>query len=78
MPNTQVIALISQTKYVHYVKKFSPLVLYPQGSRVATLSIKVIVFSNAGRPPPHGEISFFAGLVLDTFSQNYFIYRLSW
>lgn len=78
MPLVTFNALMSQYRYLLWLKKRSTLIAYPACPTSGSLSVSVLVFSDASRCLDDGQFSFFADLLLGPFEEDSLLYTLSW
>lgn len=78
MAHLTVDAIRSQTNYLKLLKQFGSLIRYPAPIANTSATASILVFSDAGRLTDHGQLSYFAGLLIGPFAQDSLFYVLSW
>lgn len=73
-----VAAIVSQVSALRLLKKLRKDIFFPFPCNGQTLRASIVVFLDAGRNVDFGQLSFPAGILFGTLSENSVIHTVSW
>ena len=78
LPNATVEELLSQSRHLRNLQKLGTSIHYARPPRGSTVSLSVVVFSDASRTDDRGQLAYLAGVLIGPLQKGSIFHTLSW